>query len=36
MDVDEEKLFDLRFADDVALITEGAKGTEHQLNTVNE
>ena len=32
----EEKLSNLRFADDVALTTEGVRDMEHQLITVNE
>ena len=34
--IDREKLYDLRFADDVALTTENVKDMEHQLNTVDE
>ena len=33
---DGEKLFDLRFASDVALTTEDVEDMEHQLNTVNK
>ena len=36
IDIDGEKLSDLRFADDVALATEGVKDMEHQLNTMSE
>ena len=36
VNIDGEKLLDLRFADDVALTTEDVKDMEHQLNTVNE
>ena len=36
IDIDGEKLLDLRFADDVALTTEVVKDMEHQLNTLNE
>ena len=36
VNIDGEKLLDLRFADDVALTTEDVKDIEHQLNTVNE
>ena len=35
MNIDKGKLSDLRFADDVALTTEGAKDLEHQLSIVN-
>ena len=34
LNIDGEKLLDLRFADDVALTTEDVKYMEHQLNTV--
>ena len=34
--IDEEKLSDLRFADDVGLTTKDVKDTEHKLNTINE
>ena len=33
INIDGEKLSNLRFADDVALTTEDVKGMEHQLNT---
>ena len=33
INIDGEKLLDLRFTDDVALTTEDAKDMEHQLNT---
>ena len=36
INMDGEKLWDLTFADDVALSTEGVKDMEHQLNTVSE
>ena len=36
INVDGEKLSDLRFADDVALTTEDVNNMEHQLNIVNE
>ena len=36
MNIDGEKLPNLRFTDDVALTTEDVKDMEHQLNTVNE
>ena len=36
IDIEGEKLLDLRFADDVALTTEGVKDMEHQLNNVNK
>ena len=36
INVDGEKLLGLRFANDVALTTEGVEDIEHQLNTVNE
>ena len=36
MNVDGEKLSNLRFADDVALTTEDGRDTIHQLTTVNE
>ena len=36
INIDGEKLSNLRFADDVALRTEDVKDMEHQLNTVNE
>ena len=36
INIDGEKLSDLRFADDVALTTENVKDMEHQLNTANE
>ena len=36
INMDGGKLSDLRFADDVALTTDGFKDREHQLNTVNE
>ena len=35
LDVDGEKLTDLRFADDVALITSSVKDMETQLNNLN-
>ena len=34
--IDEEKLSNLRFADDVSLTTEDVRDMEHQLITVNE
>ena len=34
IDIDGEKLSDLRFGDDVALTTESVKDMEHHLNTV--
>ena len=34
--IDGEKLLELRYANDVAIATEGVKQCEHQLNTVNE
>ena len=36
INIDGEKLSNLRSADDVALTTEDVKEMEHQLNTVNE
>ena len=36
IDIDGEKLSNLRFVDDVALTTESVKDVEHQLNTVNK
>ena len=36
MNIDGEKLSDLRFGDDVALTTEGVKDMEQQLHVVNE
>ena len=36
INIDGEKLTNLRFADDVALTTEDVKDMEHQLNNVNE
>ena len=36
INIDGEKLSNLRFADDVALTTEDVKDIEHHLNTVNE
>ena len=36
INIDGEKLSDLKFADDVALTTEDVKDMEHQLNTVNK
>ena len=36
INIDGEKLWDLRFADDVALTTEDVKDMEHLLNTVTE
>ena len=36
IDKEEEKLVDLRYVGDAALITEGVKDMEHQLNTVIE
>ena len=36
INVDEERLSDLRFADDVALPTETIEDREHQSNAVNE
>ena len=36
INIDGEKLLDLRFADDAALTTEDVKDMEHQLNPVNE
>ena len=36
IDINGEKLSDLRFADDVALTTEDVRDMEHQLITVNE
>ena len=36
MNIDGEKLSDVRFADDVALTTEDVKDMEHLLNTVNK
>ena len=36
IDIDGEKLSDLRFADDVAVTTKDVKDMEHQLNIVNE
>ena len=35
IDIDGEKLTDLRFADDVALTTNSVKDMEMQLNTLN-
>ena len=36
INIDREKLSNLRFADDVALTTDDVKDMEHQLKTVNE
>ena len=36
INIDGEKLPNLRFADDVALATEDVRDLEHQLTTVNE
>ena len=36
INIDGEKLSDLRFAEDVALTTENVRDMEHQLITVNE
>ena len=36
INIDGEKLLNLRFADDVALTTEDVRDMEHQLITVNE
>ena len=36
INIDGDKLLDLRFVDDVALTTEGVNNMEHQLNIMNE